>query len=82
MSIVDGLRRASEALRKAADDLQSLSDEVYMADGEMSDEQASHAFDLYQRAYQDAHRLDGALSNWRLERLEQRDKAGRQIHHD
>lgn len=77
MTIVDGLRRASEAFRKAADDLQALSDEVYQA-GEMSEEHATRAFDLYRRVYQDVHRLDGALTNWRLERQARRDKASKE----
>lgn len=77
MSIIDALRRASEALCKHADDLQALSDEVHIAGGEMSDEQWERAATLDRRAYQAVQRLDGALMSWRWDRQKQLDNASR-----
>lgn len=69
VTIVDDLRRASEALRKRADDLQALSDEVYIGGGEPNEEQGDGANNLYRYADVTIHRLDNPLIKWRIDRL-------------
>lgn len=78
MSIVDGLRRASEALRQHADDLQALSDEVYQAGGEMTGTQWERVATVDRRAYGDVLRLDNALFDWSNEQQRRRDKDSRE----